>query len=128
MRGIEVVVSLPMSETETVVKGALAEEGFGVLSEIDVASVLASKIGVQKTPLKILGACNPHIAHRALEQDPSVSLLLPCNVVIESLGDSSTRVVAVDPLELMAGDEFKDLATEAREHIQNALLKLPAVT
>jgi len=128
MRGIEVVVSLPMPETETAVKGALAEEGFGVLSEIDVASVLASKIGVQRTPLKILGACNPHIAHRALEQDPSVSLLLPCNVVIESLGDSSTRVVAVDPLELMAGDEFKDLATEAREHIQNALSKLPTIT
>lgn len=126
MHGIEAIVALPMTEAESAVKRALAEHGFGVLSEIDVSSVLAEKIGVQRSPLKILGACNPQIAHRALERDPSVSLLLPCNVVIESLGDNSTKVTAVDPSELMTGEEFDDLATEAKERLQQALSQLPS--
>ncbi len=74
MNAIECTVDLPLPEAESAVREALAGQGFGVLTEIDVAATLEAKLGVHRPPLKILGACNPSFAHRALELDPSLAL------------------------------------------------------
>jgi len=121
MQAIQTVVDLPMDETEAKVRTALAGHGFGVLTEIDVAATLKAKLGVDRAPLKILGACNPTFAHRVLELDPSSSLLLPCNVVLEPDPAGGTRVSAVDPRALMPEDEFAELAGEAADGLRGAL-------
>ena len=113
-----------MADAEAAVREALAGQGFGVLTEIDVAATLKAKLGVEHSPLKILGACNPTFAHRALELDESVSLLLPCNVVLAATGDG-TRISAVDPRELMVGDAFQQLANEAAELLTAAIAAVP---
>jgi uncharacterized protein (DUF302 family) len=102
------------------VRRALAAQGFGVLTEIDVAATLKAKLDVDRSPLKILGACNPHLANRALELDPSVSLLLPCNIVLEP-ANGGTRVAAVDPHELMKDPRFVELADDAANRLRAAL-------
>jgi len=124
MRSIETLTALPMDEAEAAVRAGLAAQGFGVLTEIDVAATLRAKLGVERAAMKILGACNPGFAHRALELDESVSLLLPCNVVLTDTG-AGTRISSVDPRDLMAGDEFQALATEAAEHLSAALAAVP---
>lgn len=120
MKAIEAVVALPMAEAETAVRAALADQGFGVLTEIDVAATLKAKLDVDRAPLKILGACNPTFAHRALQFDPSVSLVLPCNVVLEP-ADGGTHVAAVDPRELMNDPRFAELAEEAAGRLEAAI-------
>jgi uncharacterized protein (DUF302 family) len=110
-----------MDEAEAAVRTALAANGFGVLTEIDVAATLRAKIGVERPPLKILGACNPVIANKALEIDPSVALLLPCNVVLEPAPTGGTRVRAVDPRELMGDPAFAELANDAADRLTAAL-------
>jgi len=91
MRAVEIVVDLSLEDAEAAIRDALAAQGFGVLTEIDVAATLKAKLDIDRPPLKSLGACNPMLAHQALELDQSVSLLLPCNVVIEPT-DGGTRV------------------------------------
>jgi len=125
MRAIETTTSLPMQEAEAAVRGALAGQGFGVLTEIDVAATLKAKLGVERAPLKILGACNPTFAHRALAIDESVSLLLPCNVVLAETADG-TKITAVDPRELMTGEAFQELANTAAEGLAAALAAVPS--
>jgi uncharacterized protein (DUF302 family) len=105
MRALETTVDLPLEEAEAVMRDALAEQGFGVLTEIDVAATLKTKLGIDRQPLRILGACNPTLAHQALEFDQSVSLVLPCNVVIEPAG-TGTRIAIADPRELMPDPAF----------------------
>jgi uncharacterized protein (DUF302 family) len=112
MESFETTVDEPIETVEPRVRAALTEQGFGVLTEMDVAATLRAKLGVERPALKILGACNPHLAQRALELDPSVSLLLPCNVVLET-ADGGTRVAIVDPRALMDAPEFAELAVEA---------------
>jgi uncharacterized protein (DUF302 family) len=124
MRAIEVTTTLPMAEAEAAVRDALAGQGFGVLTEIDVAATLRAKLGVERAPLKILGACNPTFAHRALEIDESVSLLLPCNVVLAETVDG-TKISAADPRGLMVGDAFQELANDAAERLTTALAAVP---
>lgn len=123
MESFTVTVPMSLPEAEAAVRDALADHGFGVLTEIDVAATLKAKLDVDRAPLKILGACNPRFAHRALELDPSASLLLPCNVVLEPEGEG-TRVAAVDPRALMPGDEFAELAAEAAAALEGALSDL----
>ena len=82
MRSLDTVVDQPIDRAENAVRKALAAEGFGVLTEIDVAATFEAKLGVTGPPLKILGACHPALAHRALELNPTVALVLPCNVVL----------------------------------------------
>ena len=112
MDGIEITVELPIELAEAVVRDALASQGFGILTEIDVAATFKAKLGVERPPLKILGACNPQFAHRALELDPSVALMLPCNVVLAGDG-GRTHVSIADPRALMRGDALALLADEA---------------
>jgi len=112
-----------MHEVEGSVREALQEQGFGVLTEIDVAATLQTKLGVVRAPLKILGACNPSFANRALDIDPAVSLLLPCNVVIEA-AEGGTHVAIADPRALMSGESFAALAGEAAEKLEAVITTL----
>lgn len=125
MKGIETTVASAVDAVEPAVREALAEEGFGVLTEIDVAATLRAKLGVDRAPLKILGACNPNFAHRALEVDPAVAVLLPCNVVLEAV-DEGTRITAVDPRELMDAPELASLAEETASHLRRAVERVSA--
>lgn len=114
MQGFTKIVEGDFTTVEATVRSALADRGFGVLTEIDVAATLKAKLGVDRPALKILGACNPSFANRALNIDPSVSLILPCNVVLEVVGDK-IKVSAMDPSVLMDSPEMKELALEATE-------------
>ena len=124
MRPIETTTKLSMADAEAAVRETLATQGFGVLTEIDVAATLKAKLGVERSPLKILGACNPSFAHQALELDESVSLLLPCNVVLADTG-SGTRITAVDPRQLMTEAVFRELAADAADRLAAALAAVP---
>lgn len=123
MHAIETTVAEPLAEAEAAVRAALADEGFGVLTEIDVAAILKVKLGVDRPPLKILGACNPDLANQALAIDPSVSLVLPCNVVLEAV-DAGTRVAAADPRDLLATEELRPLAEEAAARLERVIAAL----
>ena len=113
-----------LSEIDVAALLSLAAEGFGVLSEIDVAALLTTKLGADRLPLKILGACNPSLAHRALAIDPSVTLVLPCNVVLEEAAPGRTRVAIADPGELIPDAAFTALASEAAELLLAAVRQL----
>jgi uncharacterized protein (DUF302 family) len=125
VNAFDVTVALPLAEAEAAIRAALADEGFGVLTEIDVAATLKAKLGVDRAPLKILGACNPTFADRALQIDPAVSLLLPCNVVVEASGTGS-RVAAVDPRALLDDPRFAELAADAAERLERAVQRVTA--
>lgn len=105
----------------TEVTEALKTEGFGVLTEIDVQATLKKKLGVERKPYLILGACNPQLAHRALEIDPDMGLLLPCNVVISEENDGSILVSFMDPLAVMGlvnKPEIMDIAKDAYQRLK----------
>ena len=105
---------------------ALGKEGFGVLSDIDVAATLKKKLGLDVPPYRILGACNPQFAHRALEAEPEIGTLLPCNVVVRKEG-SKARVDIMDPLavmQLVGKPEVARIATEVRGKLERVLAGL----
>jgi len=106
----EIRIEAPFEEVLGRVTEALREQGFGVLTRIDIKSALKEKIGVDFRDYVILGACNPKLAHRALSARPDVGLLLPCNVTVEQTGDRVT-VRIVDPMEMMAAGSIADDAT-----------------
>ncbi|MDJ0344907.1 DUF302 domain-containing protein [Streptomyces sp. H10-C2] len=110
-------------DTVTAVRAALAEQGFGILTEIDVTATLKAKLGHEMEDYLILGACNPPLAHQALEADRSIGLLLPCNVVVRRDGDS-TLVQALDPatmVTLTGLPALEPIATEAAQRLDAAL-------
>ncbi len=125
MKAFETTVPTDMAATEAGLREALGAQGFGVVSEIDVAANLKNAIGVERPPLKILGACSPMLVQQALAHDPSVALLLPCNVVLDPAG-TGTRVRVVDPMELMDDPRFRDLAQQAADALKAALDALGA--
>jgi len=112
------------------VEAALRAEGFGVLTEIDVAATMKAKLGIEQTPYLILGACNPALAHRALEADPSIGALLPCNVVIRADDrGGGTIVEAIDPLAALGivdAGAVREVAMEARERLVRAIESIAA--
>ena len=108
------------------IRVALGEQGFGVLTEIDVAATLKAKLGVDRPALKILGACNPNFAHQALELDPTSALVLPCNVVLEPSATGGTHIMVVDPRELIPDADFTELAGAAAAQLTAALDALHA--
>jgi uncharacterized protein (DUF302 family) len=106
---------------------ALKVEGFGVLTEIDVKETLKKKLGVDYLPYKILGACNPSLAHRALTAAPEVGLLLPCNVTVRELEDGSIQVAMIDPLMMLGvinNPALKPIADEARARLERVAQSL----
>jgi len=106
---------------------ALGKEGFGVLTEIDVAATLKKKLGKDMPPYKILGACNPQFAHRAIESEPQIGALLPCNVVVRVDEAGRTRVEIMDPdavLKLVDRPEIAAIAGEVRARLQRVLASL----
>ncbi len=124
-----VTVEVGQDEAIEMTRAALAEQGFGILTEIDVQATLREKLGIERAPYLILGACNPQLAHRALEADPSVGALLPCNVVLRA-EDDRTRVEIMDPSAAMAIAETAGLAAvadEARERLRQVVSALEAV-
>lgn len=124
MHPIETTVPLPAGEAEAAVRAALEDQGFGVLTEIDIAATLKAKLGVDRPALKILGACNPTFAHQALQLDPTAALVLPCNVVLEPGVDGGTRISIVDPRDLMPDPAFTELAQAAATKLTAALAAL----
>jgi uncharacterized protein (DUF302 family) len=90
-------VAQPYEQTVQAVKAGLADQGFGVLTEIDLAATLHAKIGATVPPQVILGACRPQLAYEALQADPSIATVLPCNVVVRTIDDTTTVVEAFDP-------------------------------
>lgn len=126
--GMVITTSRTMEDAEAAIRESLANEGFGILAEIDVAATLKEKLGVERSPYKILGACNPPLANRGLEAEEDLGLLLPCNVVVYVKGDE-TVVAALEP-QLMAdisnNPELQDVASEARGRLQKALARLEA--
>ena len=124
--GIGTTLDASPAEAEEKVRAALAEEGFGVLTEIDVKATMKVKLDVDFAPYKILGACNPPLAHRALQADQDIGLLLPCNVVVYESGDK-TVVAAMEPA-LMAqmsdSPELAEIAAEARERLVRVIESL----
>jgi len=117
-------VAAPFSVTVSRVRAALGERGFGVLTEIDVRATLRQKLGVQMEEYLILGACNPALAHRALDTDRDIGLLLPCNVVVRADGPDTTLVQALEPrvmVQISGQPRPRDVADEATTRLHAAL-------
>ena len=120
-------VNLSFEQATEAVTQALAKEGFGVLTEIDVAATLKKKLGIERPPYKILGACNPQFAARALEMEPQIGALLPCNVVVRQGADGKTVVEFMDPdavLGLVGRPEIAPIAAEVRARLERVLAAL----
>ena len=122
-----VTIDLPYSEAVERVREALAEQGFGVLTEIDVQATLRDKRGIDMEPYVILGACNPDLAHRALEIDRGIGTLLPCNVVVAAQGERS-QVRIFEPqlmVQITGREEIAPIAAEADQRLTAVLSALP---
>ena len=123
---ISTTVSTPYAETVEAVKAALGEQGFGVLTEIDIKATLKKKLDVDVPAQVILGACRPPLAYQSLQAEPSIGLLLPCNVVVRETEDG-TVVEAVDPqtmVQMTDNGDLQKVADEAKERLEKALASL----
>lgn len=126
--GISATVDRDFATTVSEVKAALAEQGFGIITEIDMQATLKAKIDVDIAPQVILGACNPGFANRALATEPSIGLLLPCNVVVRAT-DAGTVVEMIDTrtmVELAANPAMAEIAGEVGQRLQAALAAVSA--
>ena len=129
--GITTTVDQPFAPTLAAVKDALKVQGFGILTEIDLAATLKAKLDADIAPQVILGACNPPLAYRALQAEEQIGLLLPCNVVVRSLPDGRTEVAAIDPqvmVSLTGNAALAAVADDAADRLGAALRSLVPTT
>ena len=125
--GLKTRTRLGIAEADAKVRELLAGEGFGILTEIDVAATLHEKLGVTRDPYRILGACNPHLAAEALDKEIDVGLLLPCNVIVYKDG-GETVVAALDPatmVDLTDNPTLAWIAAEARSRMERVIDAIP---
>ena len=123
-------VRMPFAQALEATRAALGDQGFGILTEIDLAATLKEKIGADIAPQVILGACRPPLAKAALDAEPSIGLLLPCNVVVRAVGDESVLVEAMDPdimVTVTANDGLAEVAADARQRLSAALAALASL-
>lgn len=120
--GIQKTIAMDYDEVLGKLPAALKAEGFGVLTEVDVRDTLRNKLGVEFRRYKILGACNPSLAHQALETDLGAGVMMPCNVIVYEDG-AQTVVTAVDPMQTMAAGEprLRGIADQVREKLQRVV-------
>lgn len=121
MYGFSISMKGSMNEVCDKVTEALKAEGFGVLTEIDVQATLKQKINVDRKPYKILGACNPKLAHQAISAEPDIGLLLPCNVVVREEDDGSMTVAFMDPaavLSMVDNAQVHEIAPQVKAKLE----------
>jgi uncharacterized protein (DUF302 family) len=124
---IATTLVVPFERAIEMTEAALKEQGFGVISRIDMKDALKTKIGVDFRPYTILGACNPALAHQALQLEDKVGTMLPCNVVVQAKGENSTEVAAIDPVASMQAIDnpaLKQAAAEVQERLQAVIRQL----
>ena len=126
MAGFTLTTTLdrPYEEAVAAVLAALGDQGFGILTEIDLRATLKTKLDVDVAPQVILGACRPALAYEALTVDPSIAAVLPCNVVVRALNDATTLIEVFDPDAMMGladNDALHAVATDAKERLTAAL-------
>lgn len=123
--GIRREVALPFEKALANAKSALQAQGFGVLTEIDIKAKLQEKLGVDFKRYVILGACNPPLAYKALQAEPEIGLLLPCNVIVYELDERTSVVAAIDPdsMTQIVGQNraIEEVASDARKRLENAI-------
>jgi uncharacterized protein (DUF302 family) len=124
---LSTTVAMPYDAAVAATRAALADQGFGILTEIDLAATMKAKLDVDLPPQVILGACRPPLAYEAIQVDPSIAAVLPCNVVVRSVDDDTTIVEAFDPDAMMglAGSGALDtVAADAKQRLTAALAAL----
>jgi uncharacterized protein (DUF302 family) len=120
-------ITATMQQAEAKVRAALMDEGFGVLTEIDVQKVMKAKLDVDQSGYKILGACNPNLAHQSIEADPDIGLLLPCNVLLREEAHGQVYIGFMDPvavLGMVENDHIAKVAPQVREKLQRVAASL----
>ncbi len=120
-------LAVPFTEAVEKITAELKKLGFGILTEIDVKATLKKKLDVDFRPYKILGACNPPFAHKALQAEDKIGLMLPCNVIVQELGENEVEVAAIDPVAAMGGIEntsLKDISKEVQKLLEQAINNL----
>jgi uncharacterized protein (DUF302 family) len=127
MYGFNTTLAMPFEMAVQKVVAALKDEGFGVLTDIDVQATLKQKLGADVAPYRILGACNPPLAHKALQAEPDIGLLLPCNVVVRQESPQRVVVAFIDPqtmVDLVGKPEVQPIADEVEQRLQRACRSL----
>jgi uncharacterized protein (DUF302 family) len=122
--GLRRIVEMPYEAALERVRETLGDEGFGILTEIDIREKLQEKLGIDYRRYIILGACNPPLAHRALEAEADIGLLLPCNVIVYDLDGKQSVVAALDPagmVEMTGNSGLSEIASEARSRLERAI-------